>query len=209
MSLNFVINYLNKGIIHRYYNLISSTMQNTSVWMMPFCGGVKVFGEGSRDCFMTPTGLPMCRCTFAKKRNYELCYMWPPGWDITLVFLINKKASLWLILSSLHTYHTDDDVDDLGTDDVNDLVGKLIKKAMEKKLKKSGGKATSNALRLSNRPRGKGDIDKECSCGCEKKPSDKNCPGCGSVNSKITMACWMKGQVCQLCKSKNQRKTVV
>ena len=54
--------------------MISSTMQNTSVWMMPFCGGVKVFGEGSRECFMTPTGLPMCRCAFAKKRNYELCY---------------------------------------------------------------------------------------------------------------------------------------
>ena len=54
--------------------MISSTMQNTSVWMMPFCGGMKVFGEGSKHCFMTPTGLPMCRCTFAKKRNYELCY---------------------------------------------------------------------------------------------------------------------------------------
>ena len=49
-------------------------MLNTSVWTMPFCGGVKVFGEDSKDCFLTPTGLPMLRCTFAKKRNYELCY---------------------------------------------------------------------------------------------------------------------------------------
>ena len=47
--------HLNKVIIPRYFNLISSTMQNTGVWMMPFCGCVKVFGEGSRD----PTGLPM------------------------------------------------------------------------------------------------------------------------------------------------------
>ena len=54
--------------------MISSTMQNTSIWMMPFRGGVKFFEEGSKHCFMTPTGLPMCRCTFAKKRNYELCY---------------------------------------------------------------------------------------------------------------------------------------
>ena len=122
------------------------------------------------------------------------------------------KARSVASTSSLHTYHTDDDVDDLGTDDVNDLVGKLIKKAMEAKSKKSskrGGKATSNALRLSNRPRGKGDIDKECSCGCGRKPCDQKCPGCGSVNCKITMACWMKGQVCQMCQSKDQRKTVV
>jgi len=122
------------------------------------------------------------------------------------------KARSVATTSSLHTYHTDDDVDDLGTDDVNDLVGKLIKKAMEVKSKKSskrGGKATSNALRLSNRPRGKGDIDKECSCGCGRKPCDQKCPGCGSVNCKITMACWMKGQVCQMCQSKDQRKTVV
>ena len=54
--------------------MIRSTMPNTSVWMIPFCGGVKVFGDGSKHCFMTPTGLPMCRCAFAKKRNYELCY---------------------------------------------------------------------------------------------------------------------------------------
>jgi len=38
--------------------MISSTMLNTSVWTMPFCGGVKVFGEGSKECFLTPTGLP-------------------------------------------------------------------------------------------------------------------------------------------------------
>ena len=41
------------------------------------------------------------------------------------------KARSVASTSSLHTYHTDDDVDDLGTDDVNDLVGKLLKKAME------------------------------------------------------------------------------
>ena len=54
--------------------MISSTMPNTSVWMMPFYGVVKVFVEGSKHCFVTPTGLPMRRCAFAKKRNYELCY---------------------------------------------------------------------------------------------------------------------------------------
>jgi hypothetical protein len=47
------------------------------------------------------------------------------------------KARSVASTSSLHTYRTDDDVDDLGTDDVNDLVGKLIKKAMEVKSKKS------------------------------------------------------------------------
>ena len=68
------------------------------------------------------------------------------------------KARSVASTSSLHTYHTDDDVDDLGTDNVNDLVGKLIKKVMEAKSKKSskrGGKATSNAVRLHGKKVGK------------------------------------------------------
>jgi len=123
----------------------------------------------------------------------------------------DEKALSAASTSSLHTFLTDDDVDDLGTDDVDDLVGKLIKKARESKSKgsKRGGKEALNPVRMSDRPRGKADIDKECSCGCGGKPSDRNCPGCGSVSSKITMACWMKGQVCQLCSSKSQRKGVV
>jgi hypothetical protein len=119
----------------------------------------------------------------------------------------DEKALSAVSSSSLHTYLTEETVDDLETDD---LVDQLIKKVMESKSKgsKRGGKATSNAVRISNRPRGKADIDKECSCGCGRKPSDSNCPGCGSVGNKITMACWMKGQVCQMCKSKDQRKKV-
>jgi hypothetical protein len=117
----------------------------------------------------------------------------------------DEKALSAASSSSLHTYLTEETDEDLETDD---LVDQLIKKAKSKGSKR-GGKATSNAVRLSNRPPGKGDIDKECSCGCGRKPSDRNCPGCGSVNSKITMACWMKGQVCQMCQSKDQRKTVV
>ena len=117
----------------------------------------------------------------------------------------DAKLPEQLKVFSIHTYLTEETDEDLETDD---LVDQLIKKAKSKGPKR-GGKATSNPVRLSNRPRGKGDIDKECSCGCRRKPCDQKCPGCGSVNCKITMACWMKGQVCQMCQSKDQRKTVV
>jgi len=119
-----------------------------------------------------------------------------------------EKALSAASSSSLHTYLTEETDEDLETDD---LVDKLIKKVMESKSKgsKRGVKVTSNPVRISNRPRGRVDIDKECSCGCGGKPSDRNCPGCGSAGNKITMACWMKGQVCQLCSSKDPRKRVV
>ena len=79
--------------------MISSTMLNTSVWTMPFCGGVKVFGEDSKDCFMTPTGLPMCRCTLAKKRSLLLAVNEEQLHVATRLrycfsLLINKEASL-------------------------------------------------------------------------------------------------------------------
>jgi hypothetical protein len=117
----------------------------------------------------------------------------------------DEKALSAASSSSLYTYLTEESDEDLETDD---LVDQLIKKAKSKGSKR-GGKATSNAVRMSNRPRGKADIDKECSCGCGRKPSDRNCPGCGSVGSKITMACWMKGQVCQLCSSKKKKNSSI
>ena len=49
-------------------------MSSNNPWELGFCGGEQIMGESSKNCFMTPYGVPMCRCPFAKKRNYELCY---------------------------------------------------------------------------------------------------------------------------------------
>ena len=72
----------------------------------------------------------------------------------------DEKALSAASLSSLHTYLTEETDEDLETDD---LMDQLIKKAKSKGSKR-GGKATSNAVSISSRPRDKADIDKECSC---------------------------------------------
>jgi len=88
------------------------------------------------------------------------------------------------------------------SEDMDDLISRLIKKAKPVKGPKRKSDEVPDFMRVSKRAHGKPDIYKKCSCGCGGTPSDKNCPGCGIPSNAITMACWMRGKLCLFCKSK-------
>ena len=93
--------------------------------------------------------------------------------------------------SSLHSDYSGDD---------------LIDRLMARCSKKKGETAPVIQARVSKRAHvGKVDMDKPCSCGCGRRPSEKSCPLCGSFTRAISMHCWMKGQVCSFCRNHNKK----
>ena len=104
--------------------------------------------------------------------------------------VVNVDEAATAESSSLHSDYSGDD---------------LIDRLMASCSKKKGKTAPAIQARVSKRAHvGKVDMDKPCSCGCGRRPSEKSCPLCGSFTRAISMHCWMKGQVCFFCRNHNK-----
>jgi hypothetical protein len=104
--------------------------------------------------------------------------------------VVNVDEAATAESSSLHSDYSGDD---------------LIDRLMANYSKKKGKTAPAIQARVSKRAHvGKVDMDKPCSCGCGRRPSEKSCPLCGSFTRAISMHCWMKGQVCSFCRNHNK-----